>query len=57
MIYWDIWLHFQHFSGLCHAIQKVRILALIASQYGPEMHKSTISMRYSALYVELAYLQ
>ena len=62
LIYWDIWLHFQHMSGLCHPIQKCRILALIlfitvAFQYGPETNKSTISMRFSALYVELAYWQ
>ena len=29
MIYWDIWLHFQNLSGLCHPIQKLWILALI----------------------------
>ena len=29
MIYWDIWLHFQHLSGLFHPITKLRSLALI----------------------------
>ena len=61
MIYWDIWLHFQNFSGLFHLITKLRILALILfisrsiSIYGPEATKSTLFMRYSARYVELAY--
>ena len=62
MIYWDIWLHFQNLSGFIRS-KKLRFLALIlfmshiAFQYGPETNKSTISMCYSALYVDLAYLR